>query len=91
MAGRGLINVESSGIITPCMFLPIKLGNIKKDKISTVWKSHPLLNKLRIERTNVLKGSCKRCKFNNVCGGCRASAYSIYKDLFRSDPLCWRP
>ncbi|RLF35296.1 MAG: radical SAM/SPASM domain-containing protein, partial [Thermoplasmata archaeon] len=44
------------------------------------------LNDLR-DRSR-LKGSCSSCPNREVCGGCRAKAYSELGDLMGEDPSC---
>ncbi len=35
-----------------------------------------------------LKGFCGRCPYRNICGGCRARAYSYFNDVLAPDPGC---
>jgi radical SAM protein with 4Fe4S-binding SPASM domain len=88
MAGIGLIAISPNGDITPCGYINYPVGNIKKDSLIDVWNNSEILSKLR-NRDN-LEGNCKSCSNKLLCGGCRASAYAKYGDLFASDPLCWR-
>jgi MoaA/NifB/PqqE/SkfB family radical SAM enzyme len=44
MAGRRWLNLVDSGDITPCIYTPISFGNIKEEKVSTIWdriRKHP--------------------------------------------------
>lgn len=34
-------------------------------------------------------GSCRGCKYENYCQGCRASALASTGDLYGKDPQCW--
>lgn len=85
-AGRVYAAIEPNGIVTPCVFMPIPLGSVRREGFSKIWKEHSLLNSLR-DRTK-LKGVCRVCKFRDVCGGCRARAYAYYNDPLQSDPGC---
>jgi radical SAM protein with 4Fe4S-binding SPASM domain len=77
--------LEPNGDIFPCVFMPIKIGNIRKDKIKEVWKSNKELKKMR-DRSS-FKG-CGNCKYKTICGGCRARAYGYFGDVQGPDPGC---
>ncbi len=85
-AGRVYFAVEPEGTITPCVFMPIAVGNVRKDDIHDVWLNNELFNELR-DRNN-LKGICRICKYRNICGGCRARALAYYGDPLMPDPGC---
>jgi len=84
-AGRLYCGLEPNGDITPCVFMPIKIGNIRKDRLRDVWHSSEILWKLR-DRDH-LQG-CGVCKYKYVCGGCRSRAYGYYGDVTAADPGC---
>lgn len=84
-AGRLYCGLEPNGDIQPCVFMPIKIGNIRKDRLKRVWATSPILKKLR-ERENFL--GCGECKYRLVCGGCRARAYGYFGDVQTPDPGC---
>lgn len=86
-AGRLYCGLEPNGDITPCVFMPIRLGNIKEDRLRDIWHSSQILWKLR-ERDS-LEG-CGRCEYRYVCGGCRARAYGYFSDVQAPDPGCIR-
>ncbi len=84
--GRIYCCIEPSGDVWPCVFLPIKVGNIREKSFKEIWLNSPVLNELR-DRSK-LEGHCKVCEFRNVCGGCRARAYGYFKDIHAPDPGC---
>jgi radical SAM protein with 4Fe4S-binding SPASM domain len=84
-AGRLYCGLEPNGDIQPCVFIPIKIGNIRKDKLKDIWEKSPILNKMRDR--DELKG-CGECKYRYVCGGCRARAYGYFGDVAGPDPGC---
>jgi radical SAM protein with 4Fe4S-binding SPASM domain len=86
-AGRLYCSLSPEGDVHPCVFLPIKVGNLKTEEFGDIWLNSQLFNTLR-DRSN-LKGACGKCDFKYVCGGCRAraSAYSN-DDFLASDPGC---
>jgi len=85
-AGRLYFALEPNGDIEPCVFIPIKLGNVRKDDLGAVWRNNPILKKIR-DREH-FSGFCRTCNFRNVCGGCRARAYGYFRDIQASDPGC---
>ncbi len=86
-AGRLYCGLEPNGDITPCVFMPIKIGNIKQDSLRDVWHKNELLWKLR-NREGL--ESCGQCEHKYICGGCRARAYGYYGDVQAPDPGCVR-
>ncbi|MEM0211936.1 MAG: radical SAM protein [Candidatus Methanomethylicia archaeon] len=84
-AGRLYCALEPNGDVTPCVFIPIKIGNIKRDKLIDLWRNSPIL--LKIRDRNEFKG-CGQCQYKYICGGCRARAYAYFNDLQGPDPGC---
>ncbi len=85
-AGRIYCAIEPNGDVQPCVFMPIKVGNIREKKFHDIWKNSKVFNDLR-DRTK-LKGNCSNCKYKFVCGGCRARAYAYFNDYMAPDPGC---
>lgn len=85
-AGRMYASLRPDGTLQPCVFLPIQLGNILREKFEEIWDNHPTLQTLRDR--DQLKGSCGTCEYKYVCGGCRARAYAYFSDITASDPGC---
>ncbi len=84
-AGRIYCSLEHNGSIRPCVFMPIDLGSIAEG-FEYIWKESKILETLR-DRT-LLKGHCNQCRYNLVCGGCRARAYAYLGDITAPDPGC---
>jgi len=87
-AGITLLSVDPDGSIRPCDMLPLKIGNIREKTLAEVWTKNSVLIKLR-NRENI-GGWCGRCSIRDICGGCRARAYTYFGDLFGPDPNCFR-
>jgi radical SAM protein with 4Fe4S-binding SPASM domain len=85
-AGRMYSAIKPNGTLQPCVFMPIELGNLRKQEIEEIWDTHPVLQTLR-DRTQ-LKGHCGICEYKWVCGGCRARAYNYLGDITAPDPGC---
>jgi len=85
-AGRIYAALEPEGTVTPCVFLPVPIGNVREKNFREIWETSELFQKLR-DRNN-LWGYCKTCPFREICGGCRARAYGYFRDPLAPDPGC---
>ena len=85
-AGRIYCSIEENGDIQPCVFMPIKLGNVIKDGFQRVWDNNEVLQELRDRDNSDYAGSS--CPYRYICGGCRARAYAYYGDVKAPDPGC---
>ena len=83
-AGRIYCSIEHNGDIYPCVFLPIKVGNVIKDGFLKIWHESPILKMLR-DRDHY---ACSSCPYRYICGGCRARAYAYFNDIRGPDPSC---
>lgn len=87
-AGRFYISLKPNGDIQPCVFFPLKLGNILEiDDLDEFWQKTKVLEDLR--NKDILKG-CGKCEYRYYCGGCRARAYNYFGDYLAPDPGCVR-
>jgi radical SAM protein with 4Fe4S-binding SPASM domain len=85
LAGREWLGIMPNGDVRVCPVLPITIGNLK-DNWKHFWKHSKVVSSLRNRK--FLKGKCSKCHFKEVCGGCRAHAFSITSDYLSEDPLC---
>jgi radical SAM protein with 4Fe4S-binding SPASM domain len=85
-AGRLYCSLSPQGDVHPCVFLPVNVGNLKKEKFADVWLNSKLFKALR-NRDN-LKGACGKCDYKYICGGCRARANAYKNDIMASDAGC---
>lgn len=85
-AARLYCALQPNGDVTPCVFLPIKVGNIRKDDFSYIWKNSAIFETIRNRAE--FEEHCKICEFRNRCGGCRARAYAYMQNLQQADPGC---
>ena len=74
--------------VLPCRRLPIPLGNLKEDRLLTIWHRSKLLWEIADRRN--LKGKCHACEFVNRCSGCRAMAFAYTGDYLAEDPQCFK-
>ena len=86
-AGRLYCSISPQGDVHPCVFLPVNVGNLKTEKFQDIWLNAPLFNSFR-NRAN-LKGSCGKCDYKFICGGCRARSAAYHNgDMLNGDPGC---
>ncbi|MFP3255163.1 MAG: radical SAM protein [Thermoplasmata archaeon] len=85
-AGRLYASIEDNGDVGPCVFLPIKVGNIREKSFKDIWENSKVLQELR--NRDLYQENCKSCVFRNPCGGCRARAYGYFGDYLAPDPGC---
>ncbi len=79
IAGMHYCRIYPNGDVTPCPYLPIKLGNVREQSFKEIWFNSPVLKNLR--NPNCLKGKCGICEHKTICGGCRARAYGLSSDF----------
>ncbi len=75
IAGVSYCRILPDGQVTPCPYLPVKVGNMLATPLRDIWANSEVLNALR--DFSRLKGKCGKCGYNGVCGGCRARAYGL--------------
>lgn len=85
-AGRAYCSIQPDGIVTPCVYMPMPVGDLKKQSFKEIWTTSPVLEELRSRED--LKGHCGVCEYRSACGGCRARAYAYFGDYKAPDPGC---
>ena len=83
--GKGVVFVAHDGDVYPAGFLPLRLGNVTRESIVDIYRSHPLLQDIRAARFH---GRCGECEYADVCGGSRARAFASSGDPLGEDPAC---
>lgn len=104
IAGITYCRIYANGDVTPCPYLPVRVGNVREMPFDEIWTSSPVFAALRDPAR--LTGKCGRCDYRDVCGGCRARAYrgpdmvsprwcdglqppdTAAGDIFGEDPWC---
>ena len=85
-AGTHYMGIRPNGDVTPCPYLPVFAGTLRRSSLADLWTSSSLFADIR--RRTSLGGRCGACEMNGHCGGCRARAYGMSGDLMAEDPLC---
>src|SRR5262249_28781726 len=84
--GNGFVFIDHVGNICPSGFLPLPAGNVRRDDLVIVYRTHPLFRALGEPAR--LRGRCGRCEYRDRCGGSRARAYAASGDPLAEDPGC---
>lgn len=85
-AGKGFVFVDHVGDVYPSGFLPIVADNVRRRRLSLIYREHPMFLELR--DASLLKGRCGRCEYRDSCGGSRSRAYALTGDYLAEDPCC---
>lgn len=86
LAGTAVCFVSHKGEVFPCGYLPLLAGNIRQQSFASIWNNSPLFRNLR--DPTLLQGKCGSCDFREVCGGCRARAFSRSGNYLAEEPYC---
>ncbi len=85
-AGRSYMALQPNGAVTPCVFMPIEVGNLRHQSLENLWHNSPVFKILRDRDERY--GHCRICEYKYYCGGCRAKAWAYFGDLRAPDPGC---
>jgi radical SAM protein with 4Fe4S-binding SPASM domain len=86
LAGTGVLFVSHQGDVFPCGYMPVKCGNVLKERLFDIWRNSKDLARLR--DITALRGKCGQCGYKKICGGCRARAYALTGDYMAEEPFC---
>lgn len=89
------IDILHNGDIVPCCMLPeLVLGNITRDSLVNIWRTHPSLEALRHRRSIPMQEvtGCEGCEWADFCNGsCPGLAHQLTGDFNRANPQdCYR-
>ena len=83
--GKGIVFVGHDGDVYPAGFLPLAVGNVRRQPLAEIYRESTLLRKIRAGR---FTGRCGACRFVDLCGGSRARAFAATGDPLGDDPAC---
>jgi AdoMet-dependent heme synthase len=86
LAGQLICLIDVDGNVLPCSYFNLPAGNVREKSFKEIWEGSELFKDLRDFKK--YKGRCGSCEYVNVCGGCRARAYSVYGDYLEEEPFC---
>ncbi|MHB1023849.1 MAG: radical SAM protein [Acidobacteriaceae bacterium] len=86
--GSAEISIDSHGTVYPCQSLHYDNfagGNIRSSSIRDILAGSPVMQMVRGTTVDRIK-MCSHCDMRNLCnGGCRATAYNLYKEFDRTN------
>ncbi|MBI2072080.1 MAG: radical SAM protein [Gemmatimonadetes bacterium] len=83
--GTQYCRITPDGKLTPCPYIPVPAGDLRRQAFNEVWQRAELFQALR---SGQLGGKCGRCEYRELCGGCRARALAVQGDVLAEDPSC---
>jgi radical SAM protein with 4Fe4S-binding SPASM domain len=87
-AGDTLVALQPNGDLYPCRRMPIRVGNLRKERLTDLYYKNEMMLALR-DRSCAARG-CEQCRFEREChGGLRCLSYALTRDPFTADPGCW--
>jgi AdoMet-dependent heme synthase len=90
LAGTSVCFVSNDGKVYPCGYLPLSAGDTGTMKFKDIWGESPVFQQLR--DPGAYGGKCGVCRFEGICGGCRARAYAATGSFLAEEPFCtYRP
>jgi AdoMet-dependent heme synthase len=86
LAGTSVCFISNEGAVYPCGYLPISAGDTREQRFADIWNDSPVFRDLRDPAA--LDGKCGACRYQSLCGGCRARAYAATGSFLAEEPFC---
>ena len=88
--GHGEISVDPGGFVYPCQSLHFDefiCGNVRESDIRQIFHESAVMRRVRGTTVETLK-VCSHCDLRFLCnGGCRATAYNVYREFDRHNEI----
>ena len=86
LAGLTYCIISPTGKVRPCAYMVEEAGDVHETAFDEIWNSSPVFETLR---TQDYQGSCGKCGYKDICGGCRArAAYYQEGDILQEGSYC---
>jgi radical SAM protein with 4Fe4S-binding SPASM domain len=79
-AGRGYCAIGPTGDVSPCIMMPVTLGNVRKNRFAELWSASPFLERLRAIGFEDLH-ACRSCDVKGACSRCPGLAMHRGQDV----------
>ena len=90
LAGTSVCFISNEGAVYPCGYLPLSAGDTRFTAFKDIWTDSSVFAQLR--NPAAYGGKCGECRFEGICGGCRARAYAATGSFLAEEPFCaYRP
>ena len=86
LAGTSVCFISNEGAVYPCGYLPVSAGDTRVQRFADIWNDSPVFRDLR--DPEALEGKCGACRYEALCGGCRARAYAATGSFLAEEPFC---
>jgi AdoMet-dependent heme synthase len=86
LAGTSVCFISNEGAVYPCGYLPVSAGDTRVQAFADIWNESSVFRDLR--DPEALEGKCGVCRFQSLCGGCRARAYAATGSFLAEEPFC---
>jgi radical SAM protein with 4Fe4S-binding SPASM domain len=86
LAGTSVCFISNEGLVYPCGYLPVSAGDTRVQQFADIWSKSPVFRDLR--DPGALEGKCGVCRYQSLCGGCRARAYAATGSFLEEEPFC---
>ena len=86
LAGTAVCFISNEGDVYPCGYLPVSAGSTRKLPFKDIWNDSSVFQQLR--NPDALEGKCGDCRYQALCGGCRARAYAATGSFLAEEPFC---
>jgi len=84
--GHGIMFVSNIGDVCPAGFLPLVVGNVRKNHVADLYRNAPVFQQLH--DPTQFEGRCGACEYNALCGGSRSRAFGATGNPLATDPFC---
>jgi radical SAM protein len=84
--GHGIMFISNIGDICPAGFLPLVVGNVRKDRVADIYRNASVFQSLH--DPTQFQGRCGYCEYHALCGGSRARAFEATGNPLATDPFC---
>ncbi|MBU2008531.1 MAG: radical SAM protein [Chloroflexi bacterium] len=90
-AGRCICSVSPVGDVSPCLLMPLRLGNLRRASFAEIWRTRPVadLTYLRSLTAQDLT-RCRDCSLSSLCRKCLGVALSETGQLTSPSPSACR-
>lgn len=90
LAGTSVCFVSNEGAVYPCGYLPVSAGDTRVTSFKDIWADSAVFRQLRDPQA--YDGKCGECRYEAICGGCRARAFAATGSFLAEEPFCtYRP
>lgn len=79
-AGRNELTIDVDGNACPCVFFPVKLGNLHQSELNEIWFNNSYLNEIRSIEINDFE-MCLKCEKLQFCHQCIGNNYFENKSI----------